>query len=134
MDGNTTLSDLFPSKYLKADDLGGQDRLATITAVEMEEIGPKKDQKVCLSFAGTEKRLVLNKTNAEVIGKLHGQRVVDWVGKSIVLYPTEVEYQGRTQLGIRVRTRVPVAAAQAPVQAPPPEPAIPEESWDAQSF
>ena len=56
---------------------------------------------------GKEKRLVLNKTNAMTIAKMHGHETDDWKGKRITLFPTTVEAFGQTVDCIRVRDTIP---------------------------
>ena len=38
--------------------------------------------------------MVLNKTNANTIAKMHGEETDDWAGKRIILCAREVEFQG----------------------------------------
>jgi hypothetical protein len=54
-------------------------------------------------FAGKEKGLVLNKTNANMIVEIAGSdETEDWEGVQIVLYSTRVDFQGRRVDAIRV--------------------------------
>ena len=103
------VNEAYPGRFLKAEDLGDGDVNATINAVKIEQIGvaPNVQEKPVLFFDGQEKGLVLNKTNASAIAKIHGDEMDNWIGKRISLYATEVEYQGETNLGIRVRLRAP---------------------------
>ena len=68
LDGATVMkfSQMFPSKYLRADDLNGATVTATIAKIELEEIADDEVKPV-LSFQGREKKLVLNKTNGAVL-------------------------------------------------------------------
>ena len=88
------INEAYPSRYLKASDLNGKNVAVTIKSAELEEIGFDKEQKLVLSFAGTDKLMVLNKTNASTIAKLHGEETDDWSGKRITLCAREVEFQG----------------------------------------
>lgn len=105
------ISDAFPSKYLAAADLNGNNVTVTISRASIEEIGQgaDKDRKIVLSFAGKNKQFVCNKTNAKVIAGLHGDDTDDWLGKSITLCPREVEFQGDMVLAIRVSLQRPAA-------------------------
>lgn len=98
---------MFPSKYLKAADLMGKDATVTISGVKAEELqmtNGTKEQKYVLTFAGTEKMLVLNKTNAKSIAAaLNEKRAVKWAGQKITLYPTECMSFGKITDCIRVR-------------------------------
>lgn len=108
------VSEMNPSKWLKAEDCvdadgDAADLLVTIAGVEQEEVGQgaQMDKKWVLYFKEEKKGLVLNKTNTKAIAKIHGDDTDDWLGKRIALYQTEVEFQGETMLGIRVRLKAP---------------------------
>jgi len=111
---------LFPSTYLCAADLQGQDVHLTIRRVvvqELEGTGGEREKKPLVYFEETkakadetgtkEKRLVLNVTNAKVIALMHGNEVADWSGKRITLYATTCESFGETVDCVRVRKSVP---------------------------
>ena len=95
------ISDAFPSKYLKADDLGNQRITLTIMAVTMEDIGDK-EFKLVMRFMGKEKGMVLNKTNATLCGTVWGDETNDWQGKQLELYAQPVMFQGRQVMGLAV--------------------------------
>lgn len=112
------VSEAFPSNYLKADDLCGNNTTVTIASSELEEIGQGRDQKtkLVLSFVGKKKKMVLNKTNANTISKLYGDDTDEWVGERIILTAREVEFQGDMVLALRVSLQKPSqqVASQAP--------------------
>lgn len=117
------INDVFPSKYLKADELDG-DLALTIRDVQIEKVGSGKDaeDKPVLYFEETDKGLACNKTNCKTISKLYGDETDDWIGKRIALFATEVDFQGDQVLAIRVRMKAPggrPAAAPQQRQAPP---------------
>jgi hypothetical protein len=93
--------------YLKADDLHGDDWELIITAFDKKEMdqtdfetGEKyKRWKVILSFSGEEKKLVLNKTNADAIKAAYGDLLTDWIGKSIILFVGD--WKGKPCLRVR---------------------------------
>src|SRR5262249_3559814 len=97
------LSSVFTSKWLKAADLNGQARLVTIESVKLETIEQGKPAKLVVMFCGLTQGLGLNKTNANTVSSFFGDDTDDWVGKKIVLYPTQVDFQGRLIDCIRVR-------------------------------
>ena len=99
----TTISDAFPSNFLKAADLKDRTVKVTIDKVIFEEIGQAKDNKPVIYFADVKKGLVLNKTNATTIGAVHGQEFEGWTGKEIELFSMMVPYQGQNVEAIRVR-------------------------------
>lgn len=123
----------FPSAYVKAAEIpSGRMVRVTIESVSVEDVGGKgkaEDKKPVLYFVGTEKGLVLNKTNANAIADTYGTETDEWIGKRIELFSTKVEYQGKMVPAVRVN--VPAAApangrAAAPAPArrqPEPEPA-----------
>jgi hypothetical protein len=118
------LNDMYPSKWLKAEEIDGDDLVVTISDIRTESVGQGRDagDKWVLYFNETDKGLVLNKTNAKAIAKLHGDDTDDWEGKRIALYATEVEYQGETMLGIRVRLKAPKARANGNASTAAPAP------------
>lgn len=97
------LGSMYPSKYLKADDLPPEGMLVEIQSLEIEEIGRDKSKKPVLYFADQTKGMVLNKTNAKAIGKLYGDDTDDWIGQSILLMSAQVDFQGDVVDAIRVR-------------------------------
>lgn len=116
-----SINDLFPSRWLKHEDLpDDEDLVMTIKGVTSEEVGQGDDRetKAVIWFRETDKGLVLNKTNATAIAQAHGDDTDDWTGKKIALFVSEVEFRGKMTLAIRVRLRKPkAAAAKEPVGA-----------------
>jgi hypothetical protein len=107
----------FPSKYLKAADLGGREVVVQIDRVEIEPVGRQKEIKPVLYFAGKEKGLILNKTNSSKIKQIIGSpETDDWSGCKIKLYATETEFEGETVDTIRIK-------AAGPAEKPAPKPA-----------
>lgn len=114
----------FPSTYLKAADLQGRNVTVTMDHVKMEDIGG--DHKPILYFRGKEKGLVLNKTNSNNISAAYGYETDAWAGQTIELFPTMVDFQGKSVEAIRCRaprngaqTRTAAAAPQQHPYAPP---------------
>ena len=96
--------------YLYAFDLGGKDvslKIERVVAGELTSQGGRKTKKPLVYFAGQPKPLALNSTNAKTIATLFGNYVEQWVGKSIVLYPTTCEMNGETVEAIRIRPVAP---------------------------
>ena len=58
--------------------------------------------KYIMAFEGKDKKLVLNKTNANLIAGQHGEETDNWIGKQIKLYEAQVDFGGRTVPAIRV--------------------------------
>ncbi len=103
-----SVRDIYSSDWLKAEDLQGKTTKVVVADVGIEEIGDKKEQKIVLGFVGKEKKLVLNKTNARVIADVYGDDELEWIEKEIIMYPTVVEYQGKSTPCIRIRIDMPV--------------------------
>lgn len=116
------INDAFPSNYIKASDLRGRGIVVEIDRVEFEPVGQKKEMKPILYFAGKEKGLVLNKTNANKIIQITGSAVTEeWPGQNIVIYPTETSFQGDTVECVRVK-QAPAGRARPAARQPEPEP------------
>jgi hypothetical protein len=109
------ISEEFPSRYLRAEDLKGKQVRLTIAGVEHDEsIG-----KPAVSFKQTKKQLALNKTNATEIAYEYGDDTEAWLGKDILLTSARVNFQGKMTNAIRVA--VPAAPTRAKVELPPDE-------------
>lgn len=106
------ISSAFPASYLKAVDLQDRNVTVTIEKVVMEDIGG--DHKPVLYFRGTDRGLVLNKTNANNISYALGDETDNWIGREIILYPTIVDFQGRSVDAIRVKVGKPKVGNVAP--------------------
>ena len=118
------MSTAFPSNYIRAADLQGRTVRVVMRSIAMEDIGD--DHKPVLYFQGKEKGLVLNKTNGNNISMVYGDDSDNWMGQVIELYPTMVDFQGRSVEAIRVR--VPRVVNRPP--APPPVAAAPPSDSD----
>ena len=95
----------FPSPFIKASDLQGRDIPLTMREVKFEKVGDD-DQKPVLYFQGTEKGMVLNKTNANTIKIIYGVETSAWIGQQIVLYLMKVEFKGDLVDAIRCKAVV----------------------------
>lgn len=116
------------SKYLKRADVG-HGKLLTITECAQQNVakaGDAAEMKWCLHFAETDKPLVLNRVNSELIAQITGERNSDdWGGHKIVLYddPT-IMFAGQLKGGIRVRAP---KNKTAPATAKPPVKDLPQD-------
>jgi hypothetical protein len=114
------ISDVFPSKYVKAADLEGRTVTLTIKDLRIEKMGhgSEEERKPVLYFEKATKGLVLNATNARTIAALYGDESDDWPGKRVTLYPTQVKAFGQLQACIRIKEEIPaIAKPQQPAQA-----------------
>ena len=114
----TTVSEAFPSNYLKAADLNNRTVKVAINKVVFEEIGRDKDSKPIVYFDKVKKGLVLNKTNAVEIAATHGDQMDGWIGKEIELFSMMVPFQGQNVAAIRVRAVAETVAAETPPDRP----------------
>lgn len=113
-----SINSLKNSKFLTQNDVG-EGVLYTIKTVEEVNIakeGAPEEFKWCIFFNETEKPLVLNSTNGQIIAKFLGDDEMDnWTGHEVVLYtdPT-ISFGGKVVGGIRVRAPKKKTAAVAP--------------------
>lgn len=111
------INQVFSGNYLKADDLRGTSPTVTISEVEIKEFDDGK--KIVIHFAGKDKQLVCNKTNASIIAEnLGSSDTDDWVNKRVQLAVKKVEFQGKLVPAIRVVLQDPPPPTAKP-KAPP---------------
>jgi hypothetical protein len=98
--------DVFPSKYLKAEDLDDEITL-TISKIEMAEFEDNKGikaEKPVAYFREVQKGLIINKTNWKSIAEATGEEDSDnWIGKQITLFVLDVAAFGDNVAAIRVK-------------------------------
>lgn len=100
------VSDVFHGTSLKACDLKGKEVTVTVKGYEVKEFeeGDRKEKKVELHFAESDRTLILNKINANTIAKkLEEDELERWNGAKITIYPTETEFRGEMVECIRVK-------------------------------
>jgi hypothetical protein len=113
------LNDMFPSRYLKAADIGDGERVLTISGVIFEEVGEDREKKPVLQFSDEKKGLVLNKTNADRIAYVAGtDESNEWVGLKVTLVTEFVSFAGKSAPAIRVRNTRPLKPANMPAASP----------------
>lgn len=128
----TDVRTMYDKEFLYAYDLQGRDVTAVIERVKPGKLvgeGGKASKKPVIYFAGKEKGLALNITNARTIAGMYGSFEVEkWVGKAITMYATTTTFGSKTVDCIRIRNVIPVGArngngktqGQKPATAPPP--------------
>jgi hypothetical protein len=102
-----TKDQVFPSRYLKAEDIKGRPAVLVIEHANPELLknneGISKD-KLVLYFKGHKKALVVNTTNFDSIIDITGEVDSDnWISHSIELYPTTTMMAGKKVDCIRIR-------------------------------
>ena len=104
MSNPSSVSELYPSKWVKADDLAGRAAPVKITAVTVETFRqPDGSSKVSavLAFEGKAKRMICNKTQCQALADLTGsERFTDWVGRVVILAPATAQ-NGKPTIAIR---------------------------------
>ena len=99
-------SEVFPSKWLKAEDLGDKEPTVTVDRVVLEDLGD--GQKPVMYFKGHDKGLVVNKTNWSMLEHLcRSDESDEWTGQKIRLSVEMVPFQGKIVPSIRVKRAQP---------------------------
>lgn len=85
-----TYDQLYPGRFLKAGLFEGKQVTLTIKDADLEELeGDKgKQVKAILTFEETQMGLVCCKTNGLCIKAMFGDKLSDWVGKKVTLFPS----------------------------------------------
>jgi hypothetical protein len=100
-----TLNDAYPSRFLKAADLK-QPTTLTISDVAFETLknNGQDERKLVMSFKGTKKVLVVNKTNFEAIVDITGEDDSDhWPTHKIEAFASEAQLGSKMVPCVRVR-------------------------------
>lgn len=86
-----TVSELFPSKFLSAEDLQGKVFKLKIAAVEFIQIHDRYEgdvTKAAIRFDGARKQLILNITQARAVAAIVGSEAfANWIGHEVILRP-----------------------------------------------
>jgi len=111
------VNDIFPSRFLKAHDLGGKAFTLTIKAITLEDVGhgAEKESKLTIAFEKATKMMLLNRTNAMIIASLYGPETDGWKGKAVTVYSARVKAFGAWHDALRIKEQIParnVGAAQ----------------------
>lgn len=80
---------MFPSKYVKAADLGGRQVtlvIASVAIADLEGSDGTSKQKGVVTFENAKKAWILNRTCAEACKLMWGKDTDDWIGHKITLY------------------------------------------------
>ena len=125
------IAELKESKFLRKED-AGSGILVTIREVHQANVakeGAPEEMRWVMSFDETDKPLVLNSTNGQILAQITGSpESDDWTGTQVVLYhDPNVSFGGKLVGGIRIRAPrkpgVPVTGRRPvamPVQKPQP--------------
>ena len=122
----TTVSQLqaYASPWLKASDLQGRAVTVTIEKATVEDIRQQNGQKearIVVAFAGKEKRLICNKTQALTLADLAKTEAFDnWKGLVVTLEPSTTK-SGQETINIRRAPAKTLASNQDNPFVTPPE-------------
>ena len=112
------MNDAFPSNYVKAEDVEGNDVTVTIAKLTLESMknnDGREEQKPVLHFSDYSKQMVVNATNWKRIAQIVGNEDSDfWAGKKITLTTEIVDAFGQMKPAVRVKL---VSGKQAEIDA-----------------
>jgi hypothetical protein len=125
------IASAFPSKYLRAADLGGR-KTFVIESVAVEDLGDEEFKPV-VHFEGG-KAWVLNKTNATTLIEGFGSsESEDWIGKPVILFEAKTDFGGKRVPCIRCEVPANKNSAKTVVSkpvVPEPDDEFPQEGVD----
>ena len=108
------IDDFYQSGLLKADDIPpGKTPRVQVSDFSVEDLG-EGERKPAISFRGHDKKMILNRTNAETLKTAFGSDTDHWLGKEVELYVDRVLFQGRHVPALRIRIPTPPPAAGEP--------------------
>ena len=86
-----TVSDVYPSPWLRPEDLAGAARRVQVEEVTVESFrqpNGASQEKIVVAFVGKKKRLICNVTQARALAEVSGSDEIDrWRGLVVVLTP-----------------------------------------------
>lgn len=105
-------AELYPGRFVKAEDFHGKDVTLTIKDIDLDELEDQRGKKMkcVVSFLEVKKQLVLVKTNGECVKGMFGPKVRGWIGKRVTFFPETGTFFGKRQQAIRVRGSPDIAA------------------------
>ena len=115
------VSEMYPSKYLKSEDVGSARITLQVGVVKLEQVEENGPMKPCMYFNGKEKGMVLNKTNALLCAHVWGDDSDQWPGQWLELFVEPKMFQGKVVNGLSVAPKLPNSGTQ-PLAPPPGEP------------
>lgn len=123
-----TVDEMYPSDWLKGEDLlDGSGNPLRVT-IQIDRVLAEKGtdfrtraeiDKWNLYFVGKQKKLTLNRTNANRLAEMFGDNSDLWSNQWIVIYPTLKNIGGKDIWVIDIHNRPGVASAAAPAAAAP---------------
>ena len=106
------INEMYPRRYLSAAQMHGQVRTVTIDRVVQEQAFG--ETKVVVFFEEESQGLVLNRTNGNNLAAVFTPETDTWGGHQVVLWGTNMEFQGRQIPTIKVTLPEPERATPLP--------------------
>jgi hypothetical protein len=98
-----TRNQLFPSRWLKANDIAPDGEEVTIRSVTIEQVGQNRETKPVVAFEELDRALVCNRTNFSSIADLTGEPDTDnWPGHRVKLVRVHVPFGSKNVEAIRI--------------------------------
>ncbi len=91
MSQKRTVSDVYPSPWLRPEDLAGAARRVQVESVDVQGFRQRDgstQEKIVVGFVGKQKRMICNVTQARALAEIAGSEEIDrWAGVQVVLTP-----------------------------------------------
>ena len=89
-------------QYIKAAEVKDGDKVAIVGEPYYEDAFDNVPIVADVEYKGEERKFIFNATNEALMTEHFGDETSNWVGKSIVLYKTKVNFKGEVRDGIRI--------------------------------
>ena len=100
------VNDLYPSKYVKSDDLGNQRLTLQVGAIKLEAVEEHAPDKPVMYFNGKQKGMVLNKTNTLLCANCWGDETDGWTNQWLELFVEPKMFNGKVVNGLSVAPKL----------------------------
>jgi len=102
-----TIDQLYPGEYIKAGEFNDQPVTLTLKSVERKPISDGsggEEPAVVVEFKETDKKFIMNKTNAVCLRAMFGDDSEEWAGHRVTLHPVKDE-SGLSDSGQCIRVK-----------------------------
>ncbi len=105
------ISEMFPSKYAKGEDLAGKSITLIIDRINQEQMHPQPNapavSKFVIYFKKAQRGIILSRTLAEQIAEILGSSDSDqWIDGKITIFPQPIKVAGKQRIAIRAKMPV----------------------------
>jgi hypothetical protein len=90
------------NEWMKGSDLEEGERLTLTIDKVYEHTFPSGQEKIVFEFLEHDQKMPLNKTRQDKMEDLFGDDTDDWAGQKIDVYQTDVQFGGKTEIGIAI--------------------------------